>query len=986
MTDSSTTADQTVLVLYPPRLPRATTPVTGAVYGVPKHIYDLEPMGCTVEVGAYGEQARGDTVSINLNGELALDSRQTQDINDTVTLYIPHGKLLPGIVNRLTYTVTRGSENLGTSEPPLEILYNSIRPGIEDTTPGDNAHSELVLLLPDEIKNGVGPGFTRATVCVAYPYCRAYDRIRLNCNGHDVYHSVSVTEAPPPAAHGSATPTTVCFEVTSADLRDDPEFRFSFTVNDQLNNSPDPDAPWSAVHIVDVDQAGSRLPQPIPREIASDATDDPATIDLEKLGANPLLLIVLTGDSRFLPGDTVEATYITKVTGQPDVEVSATGTVEVDELGQKKACVLMIPNDKVIPNSTVKMSYRLFRNTVPVGSSKIASAIVIGMALEPPAPSVKEAVGGQINLINVPNGATAQIPIEADLAAGDSGVVRWVGLPGIGSIAVPFDVLLGDVGSIKEVPVPRSVVEANVDQSITLDYTLRRQDSSSPIPSKRAVYDVRRQAGSGLLLVMGARGTSNSLHWSTVGVPRWLSALNKSTLQPLEAFWQYEGDSSDPIRGALFRDNKPWRLLRAWTSDDEVRINPANLFGAGSYDISKPSQLWGAFVARRNQGNLVGWGVAGHGGEIPSTIATFTDIVSVAHAAYAFAARRQNGRVVAWGKTDRGGTVPAEIANLTDIVEVLGTGHAFVARRETGHVVAWGDVANGGTIPSDIAQLDDVVEVAATAHAFAARRANGTVVAWGSPQHAATVPGDIASLNDIEELGNAYWAFAARRANRSVVAWGTEPGAGGVLPAPIATLTDIIEIVGAGLALAARRANGSVVAWGDTNKGGTVPEPILALTDIVQVVSTAGSFAALRASGHVVAWGHPDYGAPVPPTIGVFDDIVQLAATSASFAALRRNGTVVAWGYEAWGGLVNVSGLTDVRALYANSQAFAALTSDARVITWGLAGAGGNSDAVQGHLRGQVSYYATPASRGALLDLQTYRHRAEAVEGATITR
>ncbi|WP_252997463.1 Ig-like domain-containing protein [Pseudomonas thivervalensis] len=379
MTDSSTTADQTVLVLYPPRLPRATTPVTGAVYGVPKHIYDLEPMGCTVEVGAYGEQARGDTVSINLNGELALDSRQTQDINDTVTLYIPHGKLLPGIVNRLTYTVTRGSENLGTSEPPLEILYNSIRPGIEDTTPGDNAHSELVLLLPDEIKNGVGPGFTRATVCVAYPYCRAYDRIRLNCNGHDVYHTVTVTEAPAPPAHGSATPTTVCFEVTSADLRDDPEFRFSFTVNDQLNNSPDPDAPWSAVHTVDVDQAGSRLPQPIPREIASDAGDDPSIIDLDKLGANPLLLIVLTGDSRFMPDDTVEATYVVKVAGQPDVVVPATGTVETDGLGQKQACVLTIPNDKVIAGSTVEASYRLLRSTALVGTSKIARATVIGV-------------------------------------------------------------------------------------------------------------------------------------------------------------------------------------------------------------------------------------------------------------------------------------------------------------------------------------------------------------------------------------------------------------------------------------------------------------------------------------------------------------------------------------------------------------------------------------------------------------------------------
>src|SRR3546814_15648642 len=105
---------------------------------------------------------------------------------------------------------------------------NSIRPGIEDVTPGDGAHSELELLLPDEIKNGVGPGFTRATVCVAYPYCRAYDRIRLNCNGRDVYYTVEVTQAPAPPDHGSPTPTTVCYDITSAHLgNDQPQFRYT---------------------------------------------------------------------------------------------------------------------------------------------------------------------------------------------------------------------------------------------------------------------------------------------------------------------------------------------------------------------------------------------------------------------------------------------------------------------------------------------------------------------------------------------------------------------------------------------------------------------------------------------------------------------------------------------------------------------------------------------------------------------------------------
>lgn len=496
MTDSSITVDQTVLVLRPPRLPRATEPVQGAHYGVPKHIYDLEPMGCTVEVGPYLGQDAGDTVSINLNGEMSLDSGQTQGLDDMVTLYIPHGKLLPGIVNRLTYTVTRAGANFGTSEPPLEILYNSIRPGIEDVTPGDNAHSELELVLPDEIKSGVGPGFTRATVCVAYPYCRAYDRIRLNCNGRDVYHTVDVTQAPAPPAHGSATPTRVCFDVTSADLSDDPEFRFSFTVNDQLNNSPDPDAPWSAVQTVDVDQAGVRLPQPIPREIASDAGDDPSTIDLEKLGANPLLLIVLTGESRFLPGDTVEATYVAKVAGQPDVVVLATGTVEADEFGQKKACVLTIPNDKVIPGSTVQASYRLLRNTVLVGTSKIARATVIGEGgLSLPPPRVKEALGNSLDPVDAKDTLTVVVRYD-DMLPTDLLSVTWAGTAGAGSHTTRAEEV-GTVGD-KEVPIPVAVLAFNLGKTVTVTYTVTRNNRATATTSDPLPLSVRDIAQSDL--------------------------------------------------------------------------------------------------------------------------------------------------------------------------------------------------------------------------------------------------------------------------------------------------------------------------------------------------------------------------------------------------------------------------------------------------------------------------------------------------------
>ncbi|MGQ3321395.1 hypothetical protein ACT4MW_18820 [Pseudomonas brassicacearum subsp. neoaurantiaca] len=482
MTDSSKTADSTILDLYPPSLPGATQPVAGADYGVPIHLYVPLPFGCEVLVQAYWGQQPNDNVSINLNGEEALDSKQTQGLDDDVTLYIPHGKLLPGLVNRLTYTVKRPGMNDQTSTPPLEILYNSIRPGNQDRSPGEPGHSELVLLLPDEIKNGVGPGFVSATVCVEYPYCRAYDEIRLNCNGHDVFHKVDATQAPAPPNHGSATPTRICFDVTSADLVDDPEFMFSFTVRDQLFNSPDLDNVWSAVQIVEVDKAGQRLLAPIPREILSEAGDDPSIIDLDKLGANPLSLIILTSDPRFMPGDAIEVTYTAKVNGQSDVVVPVTGIVEVDELGQKKACVLQIPNDKVFPDSTVHVSYRLLRGTTPIGSSKTAIATVIGTALGLPPPEIEEATGSVLDPIKAASTLTALVPHYQGMLSTDKVSVTWAGhgTPEGGShTTTPQEV--GTVGE-KPIDLPPEVVAYSLGKSVTVIYTVTRDVTWPPSP------------------------------------------------------------------------------------------------------------------------------------------------------------------------------------------------------------------------------------------------------------------------------------------------------------------------------------------------------------------------------------------------------------------------------------------------------------------------------------------------------------------------
>lgn len=220
---TSTPPDNAVLVLSPPIVNGQTTPVEGAHIGAPLVAYDLvidgEGAVVLVDPPLSGTMDPGDLMELWLEGEsAALDSKTITNPAERTTLRIPKGRLHPDRINKLCYTLTRGSSNIGTSEPPLEILYNRIRPGLKDRLTEPGGHSELKLLLPDTIKNGVGPDFISAEVCVAYPYCRAYDVITLKCNGEflEPKPKVNPNQAPQPPNPGSEVPITICFTVSRA--------------------------------------------------------------------------------------------------------------------------------------------------------------------------------------------------------------------------------------------------------------------------------------------------------------------------------------------------------------------------------------------------------------------------------------------------------------------------------------------------------------------------------------------------------------------------------------------------------------------------------------------------------------------------------------------------------------------------------------------------------------------------------------------------
>ncbi|VVO55920.1 WD40 repeat domain-containing protein [Pseudomonas fluorescens] len=422
-------SDNTVLALDPPRVLGATQPIVGAHIGVSLAIHDLviddpgnDDLGATVEVDPplAGTVDPGDVVELWLEGETALlDSEIIVDENAITTLRIPKGRLHADRVNVLFYIIRRGSENRGRSLE-LTLLYNKIRPGLEDLELDVDGHSELALLLPDAIKNGVEADFVSAQVCVSYPHCRAYDTITLKCNGEFMTYKVGQNEAPQPPNPGLPTPITVCFTVERAFLERavdplDHQFDFSCTVTDQLGNGPDMRAPWSAVQTVEEDLAGTRFVKPILLENLDDYPgDDSSLIELEKLGSKPLSVFVKTEDSRIFIGDRIVAVYTAKLSGQPDIVETVSGVVE-GRLGQKLPCVLEVPNDKVLSGYSVTVVYEVFRGETPIGQSRVAHARVVGESTIELNPPTLVSAPNPFDPLNYPQGVSVRVDFASAL-------------------------------------------------------------------------------------------------------------------------------------------------------------------------------------------------------------------------------------------------------------------------------------------------------------------------------------------------------------------------------------------------------------------------------------------------------------------------------------------------------------------------------------------------------------------------------------------
>ncbi|WKV87536.1 hypothetical protein LJU32_17780 [Pseudomonas sp. B21_DOA] len=385
-----------------------------------------------------------------------MDTTTIKDVNAEIALFISEGQFYYGVVTRLYYIIRRASSNIGES-PALTFIFNLIRPGLKDRLTVPGGHSELKLLLPDSIKNGVGADFVSAQVRVQYPYCRAYDLITLICNGETLDVEVQPTQAPVPPSHGSETPLNIEITVDKAFLmrakRNDNKLDFLFTVHDQLLNSADPDAPRSPPQTVDEDLDGLLFLKAILREIEGDTSDEPDIIDLKKLAKNDLTVAILTADGRIAVGDEIKGIYTATRTGFPDIVEPLNGTVEKGDFEPKKTCILKVPNHKVIAGSTVTVTYEVKRNGSLLGKSQTAKAQVIGTSLELKPPSVLQANGTTLAPLDALSKLTIAVP-QGNTLPSDLLSVRWTAKPGThaeGSI-ITTPKLISEIGLNNDLP------------------------------------------------------------------------------------------------------------------------------------------------------------------------------------------------------------------------------------------------------------------------------------------------------------------------------------------------------------------------------------------------------------------------------------------------------------------------------------------------------------------------------------------------------
>lgn len=462
------------------------------------------------------------------------------------------------------------------------------------------------------------------------------------------------------------------------------------------------------------------------------------------------------------------------------------------------------------------------------------------------------------------------------------------------------------------------------------------------------------KAGSASFAII--RGARTAITASGRSQTSRLVALDSSTLLPTAVIWRYR-DGTEYSAASSFLDTSPNQYLEISNlNGDMITLNPANILGNG--ELSDDGSLAGAFAARLDTGNYVGWGMKNNGGfTLPEDINYGVQAMMATY--YSFTALRDDSSLFSWGEASEGGETPVSIALRKTFVDIQGSRGTFAARSLLSpYIQTWGWATDSSqdfslAVPDNIAQMNDISKIVANENAFAVINNAGKAFAWGSGATGGTTSTTVQSLSGITECCASRRAFAVI-ADGKIYAWGDTDYGGS--SSAVSSVTNAVRLTATESAYTALTSAGGVVCWGNASFGNNLPADIASRTDIVDIKASYGAFAALCSDGHVVCWGNSSYGGDNSQVEDLLFNVVALSSTSGSFAALTRTGQVICWGDTTTGGSNALySELQNVCAVYSNTRAFAALKEDKTVIVWGDAQSG-VLDYPADQINGNISY------------------------------
>jgi len=323
------------------------------------------------------------------------------------------------------------------------------------------------------------------------------------------------------------------------------------------------------------------------------------------------------------------------------------------------------------------------------------------------------------------------------------------------------------------------------------------------------------------------------------------------------------------------------------------------------------------------------------------------DVQSVSMNDAAFAALKQDGTVVTWGSAYHGGESQYLAAKLKDIKAIYAGPSAFTAVTQNGELISWGSVNDGQESQKQLARLSEftsAIKVVNTAFGFAALMADGRVYGWGEgflPESRVLFPLALANspANSQEKVIDIIandGAYAALKANGDVVVWG-HIRHGGNTAALQKKLQHVRALYATEMGFVALRGDGTAIGWQGVEDLSAEPM-VQEITDVIQIVTLNQGYAALRADGTVVEDS-------AGPKAGV-SEVVELIPSVLGFTAKHTDGSLSVWqsGGLSWKVNNQDIDLTDVIEIRGNISNMIALTPEGKVLSWDLLGNAGEAD------------------------------------------